>query len=192
MIQFNKKRLFLTLTSLLLIALVSVPSVLAYFSTYTGTEGTKVLNFKYESHLEEEIDDTDKIIKITSEKESEPIYVRVRYFAADSKMTVTPDDSTLVVDGKEVWKKGTGTDEYFYYLEPISNGDSTSSLKLLVTSKEGANFPVGDLEHVIVIYEAVPVRYDANNQPYADWTQQLHTTTEIIEHETTAVEGGGE
>ena len=186
--QFNKKSIIIALISLLMIGIVSVPSVLAYFSTYTGTKGTKILKIEYKSRLVEEKDGTNKVISVKSEKE--PIFVRVKYFAASDKMTVTPDQNTIKDGETVVWEEKT--DGYFYYYQPIANNNSTKPLKLLVTSKTGTDFPVGDVEHVIVIYEAVPVRYDANNQPYADWTQQLHTTTEIIEHETTAVEGGGE
>ena len=55
-------KVIISLIIVVLITIVSVPSALAYFSTYTQTKGTKTLSFNYDTKLEESI--KNKIYKI--------------------------------------------------------------------------------------------------------------------------------
>ena len=72
-------KVIISLIIVVLITIVSVPSALAYFSTYTQTKGTKTLSFNYDTKLEESIDNNNKTISVTAT--GDPVFVRVRYYA---------------------------------------------------------------------------------------------------------------
>ena len=166
-------KVIISLVIVVLITIVSVPSALAYFSTYTQTKGTKTLSFNYDTKLEESIDNNNKTISVTAT--GDPVFVRVRYYAVSDKMTVEADPASLVVGGETVWVKNDD-DDYYYYTKPIDGkgiGEKkTSNLILKVTTAADVEFAIGDVEHVIVIYEAIPAKYGVTYDN-ADWNTAL-------------------
>lgn len=164
-------KVIISLIIVVLITIVSVPSALAYFSTYTQTKGTKTLSFNYDTKLEESIYNNNKTISVTAT--GDPVFVRVRYYAVSDKMTVEADPDSLVVDGETVWVKNG---DYYYYTKPIDGkgiGEKkTSNLILKVTTAADVEFAIGDVEHVIVIYEAIPAKYGVTYDS-ADWNVAL-------------------
>jgi len=164
-------KVIISLIIVVLITIVSVPSALAYFSTYTQTKGTKTLSFNYDTKLEESIDNNNKTISVTAT--GDPVFVRVRYYAVSDKMTVEADPASLVVGGETLWVKNG---DYYYYTKPIDGKgigeNKTSNLILKVTTAADVEFAIGDVEHVIVIYEAIPAKYGVTYDS-ADWNAAL-------------------
>ena len=152
-----KKELFIVLAVLVMIVAVSVPSAMSYFSTYTETLGTKELHFIYSSEFNESVDGNKKIITIKADADSEPIFVRVKYFAP-AGVNVSPIDDTVF------WQERNG---YYYYYQPIAGGEETKSLVLAINIT--GDHEEGDVEHVIVIYEAIPAKYNDNGIGFIDW-----------------------
>lgn len=156
----KKNKMLVVLVSLVLVLLVSVPSALAYFSTYTITKGTKTIHIEDSTQINEIVEDWTKKIVLKADSGSDYVFVRVKIFAPDYISDV------LTISGKD-WKKDG---DYFYFKKAINNGNETEQLNVMIDSTKLPNdSKEGDEFHIIVVYESVPASYDSNNQMYADW-----------------------
>ena len=68
------------------------------------------------------------------------------------------------------WK--SEDDKYIYYALPLGPGETTPD-PLNVTITRPTDLEDGESFNVIVVYEAVPVKYDTEGEPVADWTQKI-------------------
>ena len=142
----NKKYISLILVSVFLLTVVSVPSALAYFSTYTQAKGQKVINLKNETEMTETVEGFTKTIRITAKDNSAPVFVRAKAYSPDFiDLDYTPGEgwSTLQEDG------------YFYYTKLLNANNSTSDLVVSISEKTPSTYNPGDEFHVVVIYESI-------------------------------------
>ena len=157
----SKKNKLIFFICLAFVLLVSVPSVFAYFSTFTETKGSKKIVIQNSTYLTEEVDSWTKRITIKADSGSDPVYVRAKVFK--------PDEISVVISG-DGWSDGD--DGYYYYGQAIDGKDGgnfnneTSVLNVLIEKdklpvgvKEGDNF------HIIVVYEAKPYVAGNSNDP---------------------------
>ena len=186
----NKKKIRNICLSLLAAASVlamGVNGALAYFTTYTTAEGGLPIHLGDRTEIVEDFSNKTKHITITSDADSEPVYIRARAFC-----TRYPFAYRSVVDG--AWTRDPGNNhlipdadagQYWYYTAIVNGGESTSTLDVIIEipSKDDLaasgqpGLEDGDSFNVIVIYESTPVRYDENGDPYADWNEKLDVVT---------------
>ena len=135
----------------------------AYFTTYARAQGGYIIKLGYETEIEEEFSNWEKRVVISSKSDSQPVYIRARAFCGgEYELTYSGSNWTL------------GSDGYWYYNNIVYGGDHTDELRVKIE-----NIPENPEEtpefNVVVIYESTPVGYDAQGNPYADWTKKLDT-----------------
>lgn len=171
----------LVLSAAVMIAGAGVGKAWAYFTTYTEAAGGYTVHLGDRTEITEEFTNWTKHVVITSEEDSEPVYIRIRAFCGSRY--------TLQYSG-EGWSQGA--DGYYYYGNAVSGGASTASLDLKIN-----NIPEDPEElerfNVVVIYESAPVRYHEDGTPFGvhetDWSILLDNgRTESFGE----AEGGGE
>lgn len=157
--KHNIRTAVLSCLALVLVISVHIAPSLSYFTTYVTAQGGYPIRLR--------MVDTDMTETFVSEKEitikntgEQDCYVRVRVLAgALIDLNVYGDGwSALQADG------------YYYYSEILKPGETASLLHAGITRKEGLK----DQDYnVVVVEECTPVQYDANGQPYADWTMSI-------------------
>lgn len=158
-----KKNLkFLAVLAVVLVLGSSIGSAWAYFTTYTSARGGYVMKLGDETEIGEKFSEWTKHVSITSDENSEPVYVRAKAFCG-SKYTL--------VYSSENNKWTAGDDGYYYYSDIVYGGQTTEELLVKIE-----NVPEGedaDSFDVVVIYETTPVLYHEDGTPYADWSLVL-------------------
>ena len=155
-----KKNSLFVIISLALIALISVPSVLAYFYTYAESSGSVALTLKDDTDINEPyIRDGVKHVEILAE-EGDPVMVRVRVFNPNNV------DWEYANYDASLWKQ---EGDYMVYQQPL-NGGETATIDVKVHLESMEEPKDGDEFNVIVVYEAVPALYDdATGTWYGEW-----------------------
>ena len=154
----KRAKILLAALALLLVIGVSVPSAMAYFTAYTEAQGAQSLTLAPKTTFEEtEVQNWTKHLVMQNTGES-PVYVRARAFAGS--------EFTLTYSGNG-WSDGG--DGYWYYGAILEAGQSSEEL-LVAIGNIPQDVKEGDGFNVAVVYEATPVRYDENGNPYADWS----------------------
>ncbi len=164
------KRLNIVLSGLLLVMILSmcIAPAMAYFTANTEAEGAVPITLGDREEIDEDFDDWVKHVTITSEKDSEPVFIRAKvFYSVASGLTVSISGSG--------WS--LGEDGYYYYSEIVKAEQSTSVLDVAIGNIP-QNAEEGDEFNVIVIYESAPVRYEPDGTAYADWDHVLDTGTE--------------
>ena len=164
------KRLNIVLSGLLLVMILSmcIAPAMAYFTANTEAEGAVPITLGDREEIDEDFDDWVKHVTITSEKDSEPVFIRAKvFYSVASGLTVSISGSG--------WS--LGEDGYYYYSEIVKAEQSTSVLDVAIGNIT-QNAEEGDEFNVIVIYESAPVRYEPDGTAYADWDHVLDTGTE--------------
>lgn len=139
----------------------------AYFTTNTNAEGGHAVSLAGEvTTVDEEFsfnDWTKHLVVTNTDATGRSVYVRARAFSGD----LYP----LVYSGTG-WE--ADDDGYYYYGEILDAGASAEELLVEI---QGVPEEVTDPEsfNVVVVYETTPVQYDADGNPYADWTLVLET-----------------
>ncbi len=146
-----------------LVIAASIPSAMAYFTTYTEASGVLPLDLGNETTIEEPtVTDWTKHVVVTNTGDAD-VFIRARAFAASAyKLTYSGTG----------WSDGG--DGYWYYADPIAPAGETQEL-LIAIGDIPTEVAEGDEFNVAVVYESVPVRYDENGAAFADWTQTVHT-----------------
>ena len=159
-----------------------VNSALAYFTTYTTAEGGL-------PEITETFDSKTKHLVITSDADSEPVYIRARAFCARYEVAYQSSPEGIWTQESGVWNKvvpgGEADGDWYYYKEIVPGGGSAATLDVVIDippvpegNEPGQTKPEdGESFNVIVIYESTPVRYDENGEPYADWSETLDVVT---------------
>lgn len=175
----KKKTIFLLALSVILITVATMHGTLAYFTTYAGAEGGYTIRLGSRTTIHEDFYGWSKYVTIINDPNSQPVYVRAKYFAG-SKYTLVcnaiPAKDDDPGNGVPFWK--LNEDGYIYYSAILHGGETTTELIIEIenipsspTESNGLN--VGDSFNVVVIYETTPVLYDGDGQPYADWNVTL-------------------
>lgn len=163
----KKKSVLLFAIAIVLILATSVSGALAYFTTYAEAKGGHTVYLSsVGTSIEGEFSNWTNRVSVYNDFDGQPVYVRAKAFIGSKY--------DLLYAG-EGWTLG---DNGFFYFDEILNGGETTS-ELLIKIE---NVPSGDelremqelLQSIhfnaIVIYEATPVLYDENGNPYADWS----------------------
>lgn len=138
----------------------------AYFTTYASAAGGITITLGDETEIEEEFSNWEKRVTITSDADSEPVYIRAKAFGSGSYPLTYSGDG---------WALGDG--DYYYYSEIVPGGGETSVLSVKIENVPEANLENGTMFNVVVIYESTPVMYREDGTPYADWNVVLDNGT---------------
>ncbi len=163
----KKKSIYLAVFAVVLVLAGSAGSAWVYFTTYVEAAGTQTISLGDETTVEEEFNSWTKHIVITSDEDSEPVYVRARAYCGSQY--------ELVYTASEKWTPDS--DGYYYYSDILNAGEKTSEF---IVKIENVPEDVTDASefNVAVIYETTPVLYDEDGNPYADWNGKLDVTVE--------------
>ena len=156
----KRKTVVLAALSLVLVLCMGMGSAWAYFTDQSMAYGGLTIT-EPTTTIEEEVGPGTKDITITNTSESAAVWVRARVYASK---VLQPDASG------DNW---TGNiDTWYTYDVPLEPGEAAQPLHVTFKLKskkhpvyepEGAED--GDSYSVIVVYEHMPVEYDANGQP---------------------------
>jgi len=147
-----RKRMIGALLAILMVLIVSVPSALAYFTTYARVKGTSILKLGEHVDFEESpSEDGHKLITLTVTEGD--VFVRVKVFAVQEVL------ENMSYSEKSQWKFYEEKGCYVYeYVEALTKGNVVE-LELIVDTDEI------DLDtfNVVVVYEYVPAFFDTPN-----------------------------
>ena len=156
----KKRYMILAAASLGMILTVSVPSALAYFTTYVSAVGEKEVVIRDMTVIKEpEVEGTTKSIVISADEDSEPVFVRVQSFV--------PEDFSVTYEGQG-WSKKDPDDGWIYYADPIDHGEQAGELRATMTGLP-SDLEVGDTFNFVVVYEYTPVLYKEADEA---WTPE--------------------
>lgn len=161
----KKNRILLTALAAALILALSIGSALAYFTDWTLADGTETVHAGHTGEINESFDSWVKHVTVKNTSKDVSVFVRAKVF---STYTVAASGTNWDSVGKET---------YTYYALPLGPGETTPDA-LNVTITPPAGLEDGESFNVIVVYEAVPVKYDKDGTPIADWTQEIIPFTE--------------
>lgn len=171
----------LTATAIMLVISATMGSAWAFFTTYARAKGSVQIHLGHQEHITEDFDFTnfEKVINITSEADSRPVYLRARAFSAEYGVTYENNPS---------WTK---VGDWMYYNKTLAPGTSlsdikdsnnnTDELKVQIENVPKSSDPTlkdGDGFNVIVVYESTEVQYDGDVQleaQNADWNRKVDT-----------------
>lgn len=157
----------LSVIAVLLTVTLSVKPALAYFTTYTEAGGTMKVSLTEETEITEPTFKEWKKEIVISNKADANVSVYVRAIAYQPA-----NMPALDYTGSEGWT--LGSDGYWYYGAALAGGESAKPLYVQISGipEEAAE---GDTFNVVVVYECIPVQYDAdgNALPPAqcDWSK---------------------
>ena len=161
------KNLILTALAVTMLLAGTVGSALSYFTANTEAVGSKSIELGDSTTVTEDFSNWIKHVAVTSEADSQPVYIRVKAFCGS-------EYSLVYSDGDGSWTPGS---EGYYYYNPIVNaGETTSALDIRIENIP-ADVKDADSFNVVVIYESTPVQYREDGTPYADWSLKLTTGT---------------
>jgi hypothetical protein len=158
------------LTGLCAVALVftaRLGNAWGYFTTYAQAQGGYTIHLGDQTEIYESFSAWTKHVAITAQEGSQPVYVRVRAFCGSAYSLTYEDASGL-------WTPGA--DGYYYYTDVLTQGQTTGELLVRIGDVPTELAESASL-NVVVVYESTPVLYDAQGQPYADWTVTLDAGT---------------
>lgn len=164
----KRNYLVLSLLALVLVLGLSVGNAWSYFTDSTWAEGSVSLK-KPTTTITEIVENKQKKLTITNNRESVPVWVRARAFVPAA---FVDEDSNTSGNG---WSAG-GLEEWHEYSEPLAPGASTDELIVTFSFPEPysetntGGVREGDEYNIVVIYECLPVSYDADGNPLpAQW-----------------------
>lgn len=162
----RKAKVGMALFASMLVMGMGVGTAWAYFTDSTTAEGSVAVSVEPTTTITEENEPGKKVIRIRNTGRAVPVYVRARVYA--------PADLGADATGTG-WSGSAG--EWIRYGEPLPVGEETEPLTVtfgLRHAYDPAENPDGardgDETNVIVVYECVPVQYDAAGNPLpAGW-----------------------
>ena len=105
------------------------------------------------------INEKTKTLYITN-MGTEDVFIRAKIFY--------PLNSDITVENYNQW--GIGTNDYYYYNEIVKPKENANILQVTIEGDiKEEEFTATDF---YVIFEASPVLYDENGNPYADWNRE--------------------
>lgn len=158
----NKLKYLLLALALVCVIGASIRGAVSYFTTYAEAEGGCTLDLQEESSKRERFDG-DKHLTIVNTSKTISVYVR-----AKAILTASFEDS-LKYTGED-WRDGH--DGYWYYNKPLAPQEEATELNISFESPEVPE--AGDEFNVAIIYETIPVQYDADGNPVENWNQKIN------------------
>ena len=152
----------------MLIAAMMVPAW-SYFTTYAHAKGGWPLSFGEQTRIHEDFENWTKKLSVQNLDKDHEVFVRAIAFAGDyTKLSYEGTGWTRNADG------------YWYYDKVLgvngTDADTTEILNVKIEQPKSAE--IGDSFNVIIVYESVPAKYNADGTAYADWTQPINKITE--------------
>ena len=164
----KRKCYWLSLLALALILVFSLQPAFAYLTASARLKGSVPVTLGYQTRIYEKVEGMEKSVQILNTKGA-PVWIRARAYAAE-KVTLEYDydASKWTLDGG-----------WYYYNEPVAQGEKTSVLKVKVTGPttqyalddsvaggllEGESYEITSF-NVGVHYESIPVKYTAAGEP---------------------------
>ena len=163
----KKNRILLTALAAVLILSLSIGSALAYFTDWTDANGEEVVHAGHTGEINETFDKWTKHVTVKNTSADVSVYIRAMVFTTYN----------VTCEGYKWTPNPAGKNEYIYYADPVGPGETAPDV-LDVTITPPSNLTDGESFNVIVVYEAVPARYNSDGTAYADWTQEFKTYTE--------------
>jgi len=174
--------LFALLTAMIFSA--RVQKAWAYFTTYATAKGGRTVELGDTTTTSEGYVGYRKVINISNSEDSNPVWVRVRVIAGPGY-----EEFLDCSERDEDWSKADD-EGWYYFKNPLGPGESTGQFN---SSQEYNGFVVnvknlleqefeeGTRINVDVVYETVPVRYNADGSAEewsdADWSGEVDVTT---------------
>lgn len=144
-------------------------SALAYFTANTTAAGGYAVEVGMDTDIDEEFSNWTKHITIKNSPDGGAVYVRAKAFSGSQY--------SLTYPGTTGWYNGG--DGYWYYADangkptPLEPGKTTSELLVQITNMPADEADQKEEFNVIVIYEQMPVKYNADGDPIVptanDW-----------------------
>ena len=171
----KKMQKWLLALALVMLIGATIRPAISYFTTYATAKGGTTLFLGDSTEITETFKNYTKSLVVTNKPDSEAdrqltMYVRAQGIAGGS--------FTLTHTG-EGWTKTPDKDGFFYYTKELAPGADTTPLdvtiKIPTDAETGKEVPF----EVTVIYEAVPVMYEADGKTlkaYDDpevWSQKV-------------------
>lgn len=166
----RKKRYYpalLALAAVIAVAGAGIGKTWAYFTTFSEAAGGYTIRLGDRTEVTEEFSNQTKHMVITSDADSEPVYIRAKAFSGSPYPLLYSGDGWTL-----------GADDYYYYSKIVNGGESTEALDIRIE-----NIPVDgekaekDYFNVVVIYESTPVKYHEDGTAYTiqetDWSELL-------------------
>ena len=166
----KSKIFWLAMVAVVFVGSVSVPSAMAYFTTYVEAQGGYEITLGDETEIEEDVKDMTKSISIKNTGETD-CYVRVKVFCG-SQLNITYSGA-VDGSGNQYWT--LDNDGYWYYKDILKTGESSEVLNAKINLPEDYE----DTFNVIVVQECTPVLYKEDGSTYADWNAKVDTKTDI-------------
>ena len=152
----KRRHIVLAVLTVMLVTGLSVGTVWSYFTDTTFAEGSVQLNVAPPGITEENQPGIKKI-KINNTSGTVPVWTRVRVYAA----------AALGASASGTNWSGQIQD-WYEYTEPLAPGAQSKELTVKFALPDlGGDAPgalVGDEQNIVVIYECVPVSYDASGK----------------------------
>lgn len=164
----KRKHILLASLAAVLVMISGVGAAHAYFTTNTAVAGMRTIHVGSDTDIEEEFSQWVKYVTITNSESSQAVYVRAKAFHG-SQYRVGYESET---DGGGVAMWTLGDDGYYYYRDILRAGESTQAALKVVIDASGIPEDGGSF-NVTVVYEASPVQYDGEGNPYQDWNVKL-------------------
>lgn len=165
----KRKNLILSALAAAMVLTGTVGTALSYFTANTEAEGGYRIELGDTTKVTEDFSNWTKHVVVTSEEDSQPVYIRVKAFCGS-------EYSLVYSDGDGNWTPGS--DGYYYYTPIVNAGESTSALDIHIENVPATEeLKDADSFNVVVIYESTPVQYREDGTPYADWSLKLTTGT---------------
>lgn len=177
----KNKTLVLAFIAVVLVAAMGISPAWAYFTDSDTATGVIPIKTKPKTDIKETYKTgTKSVVVMNKEDSSTPVYVRVRVYYSGAFKSVTASGDKW--DGPEDPKN-----DWYYYQDIVEVKSETTPLNVQIEwpkVKEGEStegYVIGDNFNVIVVYESTPVMYDAEGNPYADWSYILDKVVENAE-----------
>lgn len=183
-----KNVLAMSAVALGLLAVLTVESAMAYFTTYVSAGGSQVVNLEAQTQIREEVSEMTKHITLRNTSTKGDCFVRVKVFYGQGVSV-----SYSNVGENDNWYDGG--DGYWYYRPVLPVGEVTSMLdvKIDTTGLEKADVNpenpdvvveyIKDKFNVVVVQECTPVLYGTDGEPYADWNTKYTDFTEVQDNQ---------
>lgn len=158
--MMKNKTVWLTAVAVILAGSMTIHGAMAYFTANASASGGHNISLGERTEITEDFSDWTKHIVIGNTGTND-CYVRVKaYCGSQFTIDYSQPDGTA-------WSQGEG--EYWYYSDIVPVGGQTSVLDAKITVPEEFK----DNFNVVVIQECAAVLYDADGNPYADWSQKI-------------------
>lgn len=161
----KSSKILLSAALVMIIAAMMIPAW-SYFTTYAAARGVQTIHLGENTRINEDFDNWTKKLQVVNEDKNVTVFIRAKAFSGKN--------NPISYNGTG-WTENT-EDGYWYCDEPIIPGGVTPYLNVVI--EEPKDPKLNDQFNVVVIYESIPARYNADGEAYADWTQKVHVVTE--------------